>query len=388
MKKEKPEINIELDNLKGIFLKTKERMTPEDETIQNNLTNTFFYTLKDKINHRELIVIAVRGEVRTGKSTVVLELVRFINQYIADIGLNPEPIKNLTKYIFSDQTEFLRFINSEQRNAAIAIDEFNGMAATGLNATTEEALFDHYSDVFAGQYIHRVAASPDVIVDKNSNIILDVIGKDIEKGIVRCKLIYRDVVTKNYMTIGHVNINVGNVINKWLNSKAREIIEQTGIQTKEDEEEIERLKKDDFYIRYQIKKYKRMDLLKKHGVRDIRDLEFSTIILESTRELQDFAKVRRPTKELVDTIVDEVCKRNKRIYSILTMNEIGQRTRAILNIYHEIHILNKKKNLPSLSPSEEMIIKKTIEQAKMLLENRITQQEKLNDIYKEYMGVE
>lgn len=380
-------VNIQIDNLKIAFLEAKERLLTETEAIKNNFTETFFETLKDKINHRELIIIAVRGEVRTGKSSIVMELVRYINQYIADIGLNKEPINNLSKYIFSDQTEFLRFINGEERNAAIAIDEFNGMATTGLNATTEEALYDHYSSVFAGQYLHRITASPDIITDKNTNIILDVIGKDEESRTIRCKLIYREIATKMHMTIGHVDINVGKVINNWIKSGAREIIESKGIKTIGEKEFIEKIKKEDFYVRYQIKKYERMDLLKKHGVRDIRDLEFSTLILEVLLELQDYSKIKKPTKELVDTIVDEVCKRNKRIYSMLTINEIGQRARAILNIYYEVNNLEKKSRNKNLTLGEEVIINKTIKQTEELLEKRLKQQEDWAEIYKKYMGI-
>lgn len=381
------EIDIRLDNLKYLYKRSAERMVKKEDAIQNNLTETFFETLKDKIDHRELIVIAVRGEVRTGKSTIVMELVRYLNQYIHDIGLNSEPIENMSKYIFSDQTEFLRFINSDSRNAALAIDEFNGMARTGLNATTEEALFDYYSDVFAGQYLHRITASPDAITDKNTTIILDVIGKDEQRRTVRCELIYRDVVTKRHLTLGHVDINVGGIIKTWADSGVRDIVEKTGVQSLEEQRIVDEFKKTDFYVRYQIKKYKRMELLKKYGVRDIRDLEFSMMILDTLRELEDYAKIKKVNKELVATMVDEVTKRHGRIYSILAANEIASRTRAILDIFHEISLMQDAKKKGKLRTAEIQIIDKTIKQAEALLAGRVKQQERYCDLYKEYMNI-
>ena len=66
MKKDIPQrINVKIDRLKLAFLDAKERMLSERDAIKTNLTNTFFSTIQDKINHGELVVIAVRGEVRS-----------------------------------------------------------------------------------------------------------------------------------------------------------------------------------------------------------------------------------------------------------------------------------------------------------------------------------
>jgi len=52
----------------------------------------------------------------------------------------------------------------------------------------------------------------------------------------------------------------------------------------------------DDYKRYKERKFARMDLLKKYGVADIRQLEFSVITLETYNELKDLwtPEVRTP----------------------------------------------------------------------------------------------
>lgn len=381
-------LDVKIDLLKFAYIDAKEKLLKESDALQINLTETFWTTIKDKIKHGELVVIAVRGEVRTGKSTIVLKIVWEMNKFITKIGKNPTAAQRMSQLIFSDQTEFLRFINTDDRNLALAIDEFNRMAETGLNATTEEALFEHYSNVFAGQYLHRVTASPDVITDKNATVILDVIGKDEEGKYVRCKLTYRDIVTKMQMVIGRVDIYVGDVIHLWDSAGIRQLVEQKGHLQPEEQALVDKARETDFYVKYQVKKYKKMDLLKKHGVRDIRDLEFSTIILQVLHELKEFARIKRAPKELIDTIVDEVCKTNKRIYSILAVNEISQRSRAILNIYFEINQLQKKLASDKLIPQEAIVFRKTLSQMEQLLDKRLAEQRKYASLYKDLMSIE
>jgi len=384
MNENKTEIGI--DKLKFLFTKARAKLLTEDEALQNNLTQVFWETLKDKIEHGELINIGVRGEVRTGKSTVAIKIAWELNKFLEKVGKNQDISTKMYKYIFSDQTEFLRFINSEIFNVAITIDEFNRMASTGLNATTEEALFDYYSDVFAGKYIHRISCSPDVITDKNANIILDTIGKDEKKGIVRCKLMYRDIVSKSSIILGYVDIYVGDLIETW-EKETKPIFFKRPHELK-DKKDINELRNSDFYSRYQIKKYDRMDLLEKHGVRDIREPEYASIILDTLKELQDLAKIGKISHEIILTTVDEIRRRNKRIYSILALNEISTKARAILSVYSEINKLAKKKYGKGMSPDEVTIIERTINQLQDMVEKRIVEQQELRKLYQQYINIE
>lgn len=336
--------------------------------------------------------ITTRGIIthNTGKSTVVIKIAWEINKYMESIGLAKIDIRKMWKFIFSDQTEFLRFINDGTRNVALAIDEFNSMAKTGLNATTEEALFEYYSDVFAAQYQHRITASPDIITDKNATLILDVIGKDEKLNITRCKLIYRDIITKVMKTIGHIDIHTGDLIKNWLES-ARDIIEtRAGAQNPQEVALIKRLEEEDFYVHYQLKKYRRMDLIKKEGVRDVRELEYAGIILNVVAELEEHAKIEKIDRDLMVLTVDEVRRREKRIYTMLVLNEIGTKASGLLNIYSKINKLTARlyNNKKEPNSEQQIIIKHAIQNLKDMLENRLIEQKKLAALYKQYVNIQ
>ena len=130
---------VEQDTLKYLFTKARESLTTESEALKNDLTETFKEWKKEKIRAKELIVIQIRGEVRTGKSTVGIQLVWDINKDIQKLGLNPIAESYMWKWIFSDQTEFLRFINGNERHVALSIDEFNSLAKTEKNYNTDSA---------------------------------------------------------------------------------------------------------------------------------------------------------------------------------------------------------------------------------------------------------
>lgn len=383
--------NIEQDTLKYLFTKAKESLLRESEAIKNDLTHVFKEWIKEKIDSGELIVIQIRGEVRTGKSTVGIAIDWDINKYLAKCGLNDLAESYMWKWIFSDQTEFLRFINGEERNVGLCIDEFSSLAKTGVNSTTEEALLDHYSDIFAGQYLHRVNMGTDIIIDKNTTVILDTIGKDEENGITRCKLWYRDVITKKCLVLGHVDVDTSDLIDNWINKGIRKIVETQGIKTYEDKLLVEEWKKKDFYVKYQVKKYKRMELLKKEGVRDIRELEFADIIIDCLNELEELSKIKVVKRELIMVIVDEVIRKHKRIYSIIAKQEIATKVSAILAMNTEINNIHKKligtKNTKP-TPAEEIIYKKVIAKLKSDLENRTKEIEHLRDLYKQYLEIE
>lgn len=391
MKQENRKVEIWGDTLKFLFIKARESAMPESEALKNDLTQTFKEWIREKIRAGELIVVQIRGEVRTSKSTVGITIDYDINSFLQEIGLNEKALDYMWKWIFSDQTEFLRFINGDERNVGLCIDEFNTLAKTGINSTTEEALLDHYSDVFAGQYLHRVSMGTDVIIDKNTTVILDTIGKDEENGITLCKLIYRDVVTRQQLTIGKVYIDVSKTIKNWIKEGIRDLIEKKGILTPEEKAKVDHWKKKDYYIKYQVKKYRRMELLKKEGVRDIRELEFADIILDCLMELEELSKVKPVKRELIMVIVDEVIRRHRRIYSIIAKQEIATKVSAILAINTEINQMHRKlkgSKTTQPTPQEELIYKKVIAKLKQDLRNRVSEVEHLRDLYKEYINIE
>jgi len=95
-----PEIGI--DPFKALFLELKDKNEREADAIMRPLTTMFWKGLRQMVDYRRLINIAVRGEVRTGKSTVVIKIAWEINKYMDYIGLNKTILKDMSKFIFSD----------------------------------------------------------------------------------------------------------------------------------------------------------------------------------------------------------------------------------------------------------------------------------------------
>lgn len=377
---------IEIDRLKHEYIKAKESLLPESEAIEIDFTETFYEWLREMIDRRKLIVVAIRGRVRSGKSTAAIAVMKYVNEYIVSIRLNPDATKAMWKYIFSDQTEFLRFINEPIRNVCIDIDEFNRMARTGYNATTEEALYEHYSDVFAGKYIHRVTASPSTITDRNTEVILDVIEENQEARVVHCKLIYRDIITNNYMTLGRVDVYVGDLITHWIDDGVRDLVETKPHLTPEEERTVQYWKEHDFYCRYQVKKYARMALMDTHGVKDIRDLEFSLPVLITLQHLQEPAKTKRISMSTIRLEVDNVCRAQKRIYNILTTHEIADRVKGLIDVFHEI-CKDEARIDKCKTAVQKDGLQRSIEHQRSLLDEQLRLQRHYERVYKEYMGI-
>lgn len=290
------------DPLRIIFEKMRCRVITDEEAKKFDVTNEVWHSIETRLDARELINIQARGEVATGKTTVACGLAYEINMRM---GTNPKLVEQLNKLIFSDQVEFIRWKDKTNGNVCIIIDEYNDMIQTGYNATTEETLFDYYSNVFAQKYVHRISCAPSHVIDRNCYLFLDVEGRDIGKKVTRCKVTYRDIVTGECAVIGHFNMFVGDII------------------------------KMPFYEKYRKKKFKRMELLEKGGIRDLRELEFAFVSLNVFYRLSKLAKIRRVTPVVIGKAVDIVRRKEGRVYSMLTVNEIVARCKGLLDLLYD-----------------------------------------------------
>ena len=192
----------------------------------------------------------------------------------------------------------------------IMIDEYNKMGETGVNSSTEIALFEFYSELFASRHIHRVTCSPRTIIDNNATIILTVIGKNTEAKTTRLRLQYRNNEDRNIKTLGYIDINVAETIQQ------------------------------DFYRRYVEKKRKRQDLLDKHGVRGIKELEFAILTLQTYNDLSDIAKIKKIEPDLILSIIDENRRKNKMHYSLPTLTFLIMQVKGMLALQTEINNLS------------------------------------------------
>ena len=190
---------IRVNHLKLMYIENQNRILDMTELLTNpkyNLTDILIYSIISTRRNKAQLNIAIRGEVTTGKSTVGASILKLIIDDIIDCGelrfeTEEEYQEYLYKHIKSDQTEYLRFVLDRHENTAVLIDEFSSLGETGLNSTTEKAMEEEHSNIFAQRFVHKISCSPHKIQDSNANIILDIIGKDIERGVTQVKVIYR-----------------------------------------------------------------------------------------------------------------------------------------------------------------------------------------------------
>jgi hypothetical protein len=350
------EINVSVDPLKGLYYERIDQLEREEDIIQRDITHEFYTFLEDKLDNKELINIAIKGEVSGSKSTSAIAIIYEINSLIEK---RDNKKIDMFKSIFSDQTEFLRFINTEETNLGIVIDEFSDLANTGMNATTESALFNYYSNVFAQKFIHRVSCSPSVILDINSNIILEYVGKNEKEKVSKFILRYKNV-TRGFQewTLGCIYIDVSKILDT------------------------------NFYKRYRKKKFQRMELLDKHGVRDLRELEFADSILDVVDELKDFVADgnKQELSDMIQATISKVNREKKRIYSMIVSGEIGSRCRNILNLYSSIGNISIRSD-KTKSEMEKLKLYTKMKKVQKILRNELEEERKRRVIYKDYLQI-
>lgn len=345
----KKKINITADPLRVLYNEYHDKLAEKGELENNDLTDVLFYFFEDKLKHGELINVTVRGEVAIGKSTVAILLMWYISKLL----------KNTEFRIFSDQTEFLRFIKSDEMNICIVIDEYNQLAEGGINATTEKDLFDFFSDVAAQRYIHRINCAPATVMDKNSLVVLDVLGSDKNARVTRCILKYRDPTSMDLLTLGYADIDVSPVLET------------------------------DFYKRYRKKKFNRMDLVRKRGVRDIRFPEFARFVLKTYAELKDNTEFSRVPVNLIAHTGESAVMDEGLIYSELAKMHITSRTQVLLDLDYEANKILKQmiraKAKKDMNKFKE--IGKVLQKLNKLKDKRLKWEKGMAKLYKDYLAI-
>lgn len=370
---------VSVDTLKYLFYKTRDKMMTQEDVLSRDITHIFYDALEDKIRSKELLNIAVKGEVRTGKSTVAIAIMDYINRILIkkklflrksderDVEQESEDViekkikeLNWATLIQSDQIEFVRFISNKYENCGIVIDEWSWLGKTGVNATTEEAVYNYYSDVFAGKYLHRVSVAPDVIADPNATYVLEVIGKG-EGGITRCKLSYRNIGEMQTLVLGYVDVDVSSVL------------------------------EEEYYKQYKQKKFKRMSLLDEEGIRDVREMEFADVVMGAFGELVDLAGAGKVSHRLVLSVVESTRREMKRIYSLVAVNEIANRVSSMVELQAELgRILAtlKKEKMKEVPDTQKIAgLGKGFELLKKMLSKRMLEEQKLMKVYHKYMEI-
>lgn len=340
--------------LEHLATQIREKEITDNEAYKKDITNLYWEDNMVRIQSNELINQQVRGLGSTGKSTVAASIIWELNSR-KDMLARKDLLEKFAKLIVSDQVEFTRFRKMGLKRLAIMIDEYNRMGETGLSATTEKAISQQYSDIFTQNFVHRIGCTPSGIIDPNASIILDVKGRNLETGKTRLKVRYRDITEGGTpIVIGRMDVDVSAVMKmKW-------------------------------YQDYRKKKFKRMDLMEKSGIRDIRDPEFSIITLSTFEELKELAAIKRVQRVLIKGKVDEVLRKEGLIYSILAVEEIAGRASILLDL---LNSMSKEKEVSK--HGKTAAIKGKAKKAYNIMEktylDRLKQEKEWAKIYKEYL---
>lgn len=309
MTKKQEQTQVEINALEKIARDNSESTMTDEEIRKIEVTDILFQEIQETIKAKELINIQILGEVIHGKSTLALFWGDFVNMLLG---------KEMTiKYIARDQIEFLRKTREEgekYNHAAIVIDEFSSLGEVGANATTDEAALNHFSDLMAQLYLHRISCAPKTITDPNANIILEVINKDTKTKTTICLVYYRlfKVDREIIQLIGHANIYVGDILNrKW-------------------------------YKEYRERKFKRMELVNKYGIKDEREIEQAKTILKVYEDLKQLARMGLVKRDTVSNFIEVERRKEKNIYSIITTEDLINKTYGILNLEKQNERLNKE----------------------------------------------
>lgn len=375
---------VPIDVLKYLFRIYKSRAITEEDIMDSDITQLFWLSIISKLKNRELNRISVIGEVRTGKSTVASAIKEKMNQFIVDFGYRkdkPDPLKT----IVMDQTEFLRYSKTES-NCCVQIDEWSALGEGGANATTEQQLLQVKGDMFAKQYLHTISCNPTRMTDTNCFIILEVDGKQIKEGYTKCLLRYKDTINNESMYLGCIYIQVWDIIKNW-EKHVRHLFETKKIKTKKDIKYIKDWAKKDWYVAYNIKKDLRLKLIDDHGIRDVRDLEFSTVVLAVFKDLKDIATTEKVSQELLITTVQDVCREQGKIYSWYAETVVLTKVKSVLGLLtrmckYEVQL--DKEHLPKLK-RDNLI--KAYNRTKEKFQSRLNQEGRLVLLYDQYLNV-
>lgn len=339
-------------------------LTPEDkkEIEKKEFTKELFKSLEDRIKKGTLVNVQILGKTASGKSTVAIKLAQFLNKkcYNQEMEMGQ---------ICADQIEFSRKMkNPKSGNEVIVIDEFNWLGDTGANATVEAKMLNQFSDVHAQRFIHKIGCSPTTVIDGNADIILTVTGT--QKETLRTFVtIEARIITESGMTrqlIGHAKIYVGDTLESEL------------------------------YERYRKRKFKKMELLTKHSIRDVRELESGILIKKVYDQLKGQVTAIKVNNAVVANYIEATRLEQGLIFSLVAEEIAKDKATGLLQQEKsfqelEIEILRERLKLSrKTNPITEQLLAKKITVLAEMRDNmkRITNNYlNFQKVYKEYMEI-
>lgn len=350
------------DKFRKLFNENRYVMPDPEEVEKRDITPVFYAELYDLIRHNEIILININGIMRTGKSTVALEICRFINEELLGKTMN-------ASYIDADQSMFQDRVNKSPNmvNQCRVIDEYNKMSDTGLGSSVRNKEAEQFTEVQAVRLIHKISCSPDTLTDNMTQIILDIISKDKENKGTWCLLKYRSKTASGtqVLPLGRVFIDVSKTLGaKW-------------------------------YKLYNYKKEKRIDIYNKDNILDDRDPKEASALLHFYNNYKLVCKFRRIQRaELLVSLRNYLRKKIER-GSFLSEDRL---LKSISGLLDKVYFLEKMKSELKLaqlgktkrlySPEEVSELQEIIKIEETALFETIEYYLHLQKVYKDYCEVD
>lgn len=319
--------------------------SPTDNAIIRNhdVSKLFFNELKFMLMNKERINITMLGTTREGKSTQGIFLGNWINEQAVKLKVFPENKKFGINNIARSQSEMDKLMRDPTiNNTVIVVDEFAESDETGENITVIQAIRNQISDVHAGRYVHQIWISPTEIMDKNSQIILQVETTDKKNCITMNWLWYKLFKANHYVMqlLGYVDINVKSLISNWINYDIESKFYKFN-RSKEDNDLIEYWRKKDFYVEYMCRKFEKMEMLTREKIFKERDLDYAELTLNVVKQLKPLCKVNILDNKIVESFTRIEARKLDLPFSILGSNIASEKIYSILKLWNAFHKVNK-----------------------------------------------
>ena len=285
-----------------------EHTTPLNRIRMINRTPELMNHFQAEINKGKLISGQFLGKVAGGKSTAAATLAWHINEQLLKK-------KMLLDYWLPDQIAFARFCQTfKHKHVCLIIDEWNPMSETGLGATTEQKHIEHINKVEAQWFRHRFSCSPDVQSDLSADLLFDVADIDKNAQKTYCLLRYKFLYLGSYVTqlIGHIELDVSETL------------------------------KQPWYQTYITRKFRKMDLLNDHGIKDDRDFDEAELAVKVIDEMEALAESGIMSSQLVKVYTKVVLKNVTMHTSWPQRHEMVEEVMGMLQAIRQKAILKSK----------------------------------------------
>jgi hypothetical protein len=147
------------------------------QIIQTNINPQMYGYIQYKVRMRENLNLAIKGETRSGKSTVAISL----GTYVSSMTLVPYTIEE----ICANESEYYSKVKYAKFNQFFHIDE-QKESKFGSGSFREEMGIMDIQNIIAKQCVHSVWIYPNDFISRNSVYGFETYGKDLKNKLIRC----------------------------------------------------------------------------------------------------------------------------------------------------------------------------------------------------------